>query len=466
MTISRVHARPKLIRWCTNPIRIGLWFLFAIVLWGCGGGESAPTPRHLVVITIDTLRADRLGCYGYHRDLTPQMDRIAQEGTRMAQATAPITCTGPSHTSLFTGLYPLGHGMTSNFMSLAEDVETLAEILSENGYSTGAFFNTFPFHKLNVIQGFDQWAISVRDDAQGLTDALDQWLDKSEPAERRFIWMHFFCPHAPANSPREHQKKWITHPYNGPLDQSVETLDRIRKGIVKPTNDYVLNFRDGYDADVAFSDLRVGEVLELLRAKDLLEESLLIVASDHGESLERGIIGLHSPVIRQATVHVPLLMRGPGIPAGRVVEQVVGLVDVFPTVLECLGVPIPQICQGRSFLRLVCGGDSEWQEQAISMVPTEYIGRKVPGYETDPSILAVRDRDWKLVRRGQDTLELYNLRIDAEELSNQASKHPGIVRRLQSALDDWLATVKRPQDVGKPLGDAELEFLRSLGYVQ
>ncbi|MEE8476370.1 MAG: sulfatase-like hydrolase/transferase, partial [Myxococcota bacterium] len=239
-----------------------------LVTVACGNEEPAgvAVPRHIVMITIDTLRADRLGSYGYDRELTPHLDRLADEGARFAQATAPITCTAPSHATLFTGQHPLAHGLTDNFHKLPGSVETLAETLSKRGFQTAAFFHQFQFSAAGVTQGFDTLTRDKTNDASGIVPAVRAWLQRADPAKRKFLWVHFFLPHAPSvRTPAgpcgrsfrtvsecaqlvRFGDRWIEHPYEGPLGQDFRTLEAIRKGDLKPPPEYFENFRDGYDS--------------------------------------------------------------------------------------------------------------------------------------------------------------------------------------------------------------------------
>ncbi len=454
-----------------------------LVTVACGNEEPAgvAVPRHIVMITIDTLRADRLGSYGYDRELTPHLDRLADEGARFAQATAPITCTAPSHATLFTGQHPLAHGLTDNFHKLPGSVETLAETLSKRGFQTAAFFHQFQFSAAGVTQGFDTLTRDKTNDASTIVPAVRAWLQRADPAKRKFLWVHFFLPHAPSvRTPAgpcgrsfrtvsecaqlvRFGDRWIEHPYEGPLGQDFRTLEAIRKGDLKPPPEYFENFRDGYDSDVALTDVRIGGLLEVLRRADLLDTSLIVVAADHGESLERGVVGLHSPIIRQAVLHVPLIFWARGL-AATVVDPVVSLVDVHPTILDLVRVEGPR-GQGRSLLPLLRGNDENWDDRAYAMLPTRYLGKSVPGFPTDPAAMAVRTGNWKLVQRGRNPPELYDLHDDPLEERNVATDHPRVAASLQRSLDEWVGNLAQTRDSTEPLPPEVLEHLKQLGYV-
>ena len=186
---------------------------------------------------------------------------------------------------------------------------------------------------------------------------------------------------------------------------------------------------------------------------------------DHGDSLGEHGEHSHSFSIYDATQRIPLILRGPGIPAGHVVDEVVELVDVFPTALDGLGLDAPPgTIQGTSLFPLMHGMADGWEGRAYSMVPTEYIGRSAPGYGTDPPALAVREGDWKLVRRRDSAPELFDLGTDPTEKVDVASEHPEIVAALDEALDEWIGALEPPQGAA-PVDAETLEFLRGLGYV-
>jgi arylsulfatase A-like enzyme len=430
-------------------------------LSSCGPSSPAETrgPQHLFVITIDTLRADRLGCYGGARLLTPCMDALASSGTRFAEATAPMPSTVPSHSTLFTGLYPLSHGATSNFLRLPEEVTTLAEVLASEGFDCGAFFHTFRFQHIGVTQGFARIELDETSRAEQLIDRFQAWLEQAPADQRLFAWVHLFLPHAPLDPPARLVQQWVERPYRGALQQDFDTLEAIRRGVVHAPLDFVEDFRQRYDASVAYTDEKLKELLSRLQQRNLLENSLLVFAADHGESLENGVLGLHSPIIAQTTLHVPLMMVGPGIPAGKVVSEVVELVDVLPTVLDLLQLPALAGLQGTS-LRPLLQGESEDPGLAFSMLPTKYFGLRK---KEDPPQVAVRRGPWKMVRRGAADIELFQLQDDPLERRNVAAQEPGKVEELGELLDGWLAAGTGPGG-GTEVDPETAAFLEQLGY--
>jgi arylsulfatase A-like enzyme/thioredoxin-like negative regulator of GroEL len=272
--------------------------------------RSSPQPRHLILITIDTLRADRVGAYGYAAARTPHLDGLARRGALFthAYATAPITL--PSHASLMTSRYPPGHGARHNGMRVDPKVTTLADVLSSAGFATGAFVAAFPLdRRFGLNKGFGSYGDRMPRGARGQPanerpgrDVVDEavaWLG-SHRSGRTFLWVHLFEPHAPYGDPRS----------------SRPATDR-------------------YDDEVAEADSQVGRLLEALQSD--ASASLIVVASDHGEAFgEHGEIS-HSIFVYDTTLRVALVMAGPGI-APRAISSAVSLVDVAPTVLKLLGV--------------------------------------------------------------------------------------------------------------------------------
>jgi choline-sulfatase len=281
----------------------------------CSSSSSAPPApatqaRHLVLITIDTLRADRVGAYGYARARTPRIDALASRGARFdhAYSTAPITLT--SHASLMTGRYPPGHGARHNGVTVDPRVPTLATALATAGFSTGAFVGAFPLdHRFGLNKGFgtygdhmprsDDGRLANERPGRDVAGEAVAWLE-AHRNDRRFLWVHFFEPHAPYGDPRSGR-----------------------------------SVADRYDDDVAEADVQVGKIVDALGAD--ASSSLIVVASDHGEAFgEHGEVS-HSLFVYDTTLRVPLIMAGPSIPT-RTIAGPVSLIDVVPTVLKLLNV--------------------------------------------------------------------------------------------------------------------------------
>jgi arylsulfatase A-like enzyme/predicted Zn-dependent protease len=419
-------------------VALGTGLLAVASLAGC----SKPRPENVLLVTIDTLRADRLGVYGNPNGLTPHLDSIAEDGVLFEDVTAPVPITLPSHASILTGRYPTRTGVRNNgTFVLPQDETTLAEVLAKAGFRTAAVVAAHPLHRrYGLDQGFDLYDDSFpalegfrgggpqmffpERNAKAVTDrALEVWNDLGEGP--RFLWVHYFDPHAPYEPPSPFAERHDGRPYDG---------------------------------EVAFVDDQIGRLLDGLG--DDLRRTLTIVTSDHGESLGEHGEQTHGIFVYQSTVHVPLLIAGPnGPPAGRKVASPVSLVDVMPTVLSRIGLPLPESIDGADLHPLIAGADDPSTDRPV------YTESLLPR-------LAFRFSDLRALRSGSlkyvdaPEPEFYDLESDSSE---QENLHGGDPRgaAVASRLAEYLAT--EDPDASRRaanLIDAESEAqLRSLGYV-
>ncbi len=314
-----------------------------------GGAEPSPAPTavarglpapesargaSLLLITLDTTRADHLGCYGDREASTPNLDRLAAGGIRVADAVTPVPMTLPAHASLLTGLTPPAHGVRVNGgHGLATDRVTLAEVLKGAGYRTAAFVSSFVLApRFGLDQGFDTYdarfeatraaAFGEQSErsAGAVTDAALAWLDRGRGDERPFfLWVHFYDPHDPYAPPEPYASRFADRPYDG---------------------------------EIAYVDEELGRLLAELDRTGLQASTVVVVAGDHGESLGEHGERYHSRSLYEGAVHVPVLLRVPGLASPRVLDdRVVSLADLFPTLLDLLDLEAPGATQGRSLLR-------------------------------------------------------------------------------------------------------------------
>ena len=380
-------------------------------------------PRNLVIVTIDTLRADRVGAYGYQPARTPVMDDLARAGAKFtnAIATAPITLT--SHASLLSGRYPPGHGARHNGIAAAADVPMLAEAFKSRGWSTAAFVSAFPLdRRFGLARGFDTYddqlprapageALNERAGMETAERARD-WLI-AHSAQPFFLWLHLFEPHAP---------------YGSPAGGSLSAR---------------------YDAEIAIADNAIGHLLAALGSE--AARTLVIVTADHGEAFgEHGEIG-HSVFVYDTTLRVPLLMRGPGVPAGISVDGPVSLVDVAPTVAAQFGI------QGFD-------ADGVSLQPALAGAP---LGERALYAESFAPLLdfgwsrlrTIRDGGWKYIDAPR--AELYDLARDRDESANRIADDPPRAARMRARLEGFAG-----REAPSASGDAEAtRRLRSLGYL-
>ena len=392
-----------------------------------GPAEAALAPRHVLLVTIDTLRVDRVGAYGYARARTPHLDRLAADGLLAANAFATAPVTLPSHASVMTGRYPPAHGARHNGVALPEGTVTLATALKAAGFATGAFVSAFPLdRRFGLAGGFDaygdRWARGPdgrpADERAGqlTVDEALAWRRTTGDA-RTFLWVHLFEPHAPY----------------GDASTGRAVGDR-------------------YDDEIAEADRQVGRLLDGLGAARA--ETLVVVTADHGEAFgEHGEIG-HSLFVYDTTLRVPLILQGPGVARGRVAHPV-SLVDVAPTVLEWLGVPASPM-DGQ-----VIALDSG-PSLAGAPVRTLYAETQAPFEDFGWSPLrSVRAGVSKYILA--PTPELYDTAADVAETVNLATTRTADAARLKAAVATY-TTARVPGDTTALTPDARRR-LQSLGYL-
>jgi arylsulfatase A-like enzyme/Flp pilus assembly protein TadD len=402
--------------------------------------SAARTVPNVVIVTIDTLRADHLACYGYNRVKTPNIDQLARTGARFANAFTPVPITLPAHTALMTGQYPMAtgiHDFSGN--KLAAGTMTLARVLQARGYSTAAFLGSAALDsRFGLNQGFDTYydhfnlggskeihldEIERRGDR--VVDLALKWL-ASHRQEPFFIWVHLYDPHAPYDPPEPYASLYRSHPYDG---------------------------------EIAFADAQVGRLFDYLKQQHRYENSIVVLASDHGESLGEHGEKTHGFFIYNATLHVALMIRIPG-DAPRVLNQQVSLVDVMPTVLQALGIPRPGSVQGQTVLSLILGLPSGSSSGVYSenYAPLIHFGwNRLLGFE------------WRGMKYIETTRqELYDLKTDPRELHNLFSTHQALAHEMNERLQDlirrYTPASKTSAATGQPTDPALLASLRSLGY--
>jgi arylsulfatase A-like enzyme/Flp pilus assembly protein TadD len=380
-------------------------------------------------VTIDTIRADRVGIYGHAGAHTPALDALARSGVRFVHAYAPTPITLASHATLMTGLNPPRHGSRHNGMRLGDTVPTLAVTLGAGGFATGAFVSAFPLERrFGLGRGFDTYDDGLPRQADGrrvnerqgvlTVDAALSWLD-AHRASPFFLWVHLFEPHAPYGS-------------GGGTGAAGSVLDR-------------------YDAEIAEADRQLARVVEGLGP--VRSSTLVVVAGDHGEAFgEHGEIG-HSVFVYDTTLRVPLIMSGPGVPAdGRAVEGAVGLVDIAPTVLSLAGQPVFEH-EGVDLRRTIEGTPAEGRVlYAESFAPLIDFGWS--------PLRAIREGPFKYIAAPRS--ELYDLAHDPAETKNLMTDRPADAARLASRVEAIASASLTPT----PVVDREAAArLGSLGYV-
>jgi len=421
----------------------------ALLAAGCAGlpgGADPVRPLNVVVVTLDTLSARHLSQYGNQRIETPAFGRVAAEGILFEQATATVPLTLPSHTSMFTGTYPMFNGVRDNGgYYVRDDSETLAEVLGAAGYRTGAFVAAFVVDsRWGLDQGFERYhddfnfreferisLDSVQRPGDEVLEAALDWMDGVKE-ERFFSWIHLYDPHWPYEAP----EPWAS---------------RVSGYSEAP-----------YDAEVLFTDSLVGQLLDWLDENELAEDTLLVLMGDHGESLGRHREGAHGFFIYDAAMQVPFLLRAPYRQIGRglrVPAQVRGI-DLMPTVLELVGVPIPGDVQGASLVSLADGTETDLGLWAYSesLYPRNHYGWS--------PLHSLRNGLLHFISAPRP--ELFEVFDDPRETRNFAPERPGQVRQLQARLDQLMGELGREdadEQAPETLDEETRAQLAALGYL-
>jgi arylsulfatase A-like enzyme len=425
---------------------------------------AAAAPTRVVLITLDTVRADLLGCYGDKRGITPNLDALAARGVRFARAVAPMPETIPSHAALLTGRSPLSHGTTSNYLALSEEVKTAAELLSDAGVATGAFFHVMSFDEQHVTQGFATAVLDKGAAAAAVAPRAFEWLD-AQPADKpAFAWLHYYVAHAPFEPPAELAKKFWTGKYDGPLGFDVPTIFLQNQSPTMTPPAWIAAVEERYAAEVAFVDQRVGEVVAALRERGQLEKTLLVVVADHGESFRAGTVAQHSLSTREQTMRVPLIVAGPGVPAGGVVERWVMMTDLFATLLKPFAVAPPEGSESRDLGPLLRGEEVEWDDVAFGSLPVP-IEKHQAGKL--PDVFVAWSGRWKLLVvdvNGKPRGVLRDLETDPDEAKDCSKEHLDVVAGLEKRVRAWVDRQRKSRLEPGAVDEAVRAQLDKLGY--
>ncbi len=447
-------------------------------------GEAVPQTRSLLLITVDTLRADRVGAHGPSGSLTPVLDRLAREGTALSQCVVPVPRTSQSVASLLTGLHPVHHGVRGLFWPLPrQGGETLAERLGGAGYRTAAFTSNVV---LRPGQGFER-GFSLYDNPRPrwekngagavVEDAL-AWVRRSG-GDRWFVWVHLLDPHWPYEPapPFDAAAGGVTDGDRTLFAGGPAAGDQGHAGVVFTgvPPDRAAHLRALYDGEVAATDAAIGRLISGLETRGALDRTLVVVTSDHGESLgEHGYWFAHGEYLYDEGIRVPAIFRAPGlVPAGATLNRLVRTYDLMPTILDLLAVRPPAELDGLSRANEIrAGGDEDAREREIYLESDRELLRPgnpkrfLPGY--DGSWRGLRGEAFAVFRipasAGEDW-EAYDLVRDPGEAAPAA---PGALpdsRRIQERLRHWEARAASAEPPPVPAADPEhREALRSLGY--
>jgi arylsulfatase A-like enzyme/Flp pilus assembly protein TadD len=416
---------------------VGFLAVFAAIQ--AGAEVPAKPAPNVVLITIDTLRADHIGCYGYKEIETANIDGLAADSARFSRAFTPVPVTLPSHSAMLTGTYPMFSGMHDfSANKLSAQQPTLATILKQAGYTTGAVVASAVLDsRFGLNNGFDFYYDHF--DFSRLEEAnLDQmerpgnvvadlalgWL--AQNAQKKFfLWMHLYDPHYPYNPPEPFSHEYATHPYDG---------------------------------EIAFADEQVGRLVRFLKEKGLYQNTVIVLAGDHGESLGEHGEKTHGFFIYNSTLHVPLIVHLPGEPTPTTVSDPVSLIDIMPTVLAAIGLQAPSTVQGRSLLPVMQGKPADHDRTLYN-----------------ESYLARIHFNWSELRGAENVRyhfidapkpELYDLTSDPGELHNLFADKKAVSEEMRAKLTGLIRDYSAGKEMAEKTGldPALMERLKSLGY--
>jgi len=403
--------------------------------------EVARKTYNVLLITIDTLRADHLACYGRKSISTPNIDALAARGVRFAQAFAQVPLTEPSHASILTGTYPQIHKVRDmGGFVLDRNVPTLATILGGAGWNTAGFVGAAILNRYyGMDRGFAVYADSMKDEfslkkspgavaeirGEIVARRAIEWLAKADRGKPFFVWAHFYDPHFPYDPPEPYRSRYV---------------------------------KDLYGGEIAYVDEQVGKILKVIAERSMEPQTLVVLMSDHGESLGEHGEYTHGVFLYDSTMHIPLIFAGPGIPGGREILQQVRSIDVLPSITDLLGLPAGEKAQGVSLVPALMEGKATRSNYCY--METLYPKSQMGWCE----LRAMRTDQWKLVVAPKP--ELYRFPDDSGEIHSVVDRFPADADRLQKKVWEIAGPPQSLEPlVPRPVDDERRRELDALGYV-
>ncbi len=433
-----------------SPVALGLWFALA------GGCAERPgdAPPDVVFITIDTLRADHLGSYGYAKDTSPQLDAFAERATLFEVALAQAPNTIPSILQIMTSRY----GLPARIFPAQTP---LAEMLRERGYETIAIVDNplfeFDADAHGLRQGFDRFYRNALLDGGNLeqqhyksttpgdviTAQAKRVLASRNPEKPLFLWLHYFDPHDPYAPPFAEDLEALSRSRPGHTAEDLRAADFMKGKAPSPDREQVADIVALYDAEIRYVDTCVGELLHELEDRELFEDGLVIVSSDHGESLGEHGVWMHGRSLYESEVRIPLIVKWPGQTRGERIHTPVQAIDIMPTIADVVGI-----------------------EESI-----HFDGTSLRRPSNEPALILWRDQkvvrtaEWKLYDTRDET-RLFRIADDAGETQNVADEHGDVVLQLREQRDTRVSRARQSAHEIRRLTSEAAAQMRALGYIQ
>lgn len=424
-------------------------------------GQRYTTSRRppILIYLIDALRSDHLGCYGYERDTSPNIDRFADDSVLFLRNIAQSSWTKASVASMFTGLTPLLHGVQDRADALPEEAETLAEILRASGYRTAAFLaNGWVSDDFSMMQGFEHRHFVNGQRSSRLHDAYFAWLEEQGSLGPFFAYIHTVDPHGPYDPPANYRERFASVEMDADVGSSQSLLD-LHSAELEPGQKLIQNLLALYDAEIAFNDEHFGQLISALKQQGIYDEALIILTSDHGEEFfEHGKLQ-HGVNLYSEVLNTPLIIKFPkGFGASGIVSSPTQHVDLLPTVLDLLGLVIPPEVEGWSLLPLL-EQDPPWREVFSDL---DLDGNRVESVYAHP---------WQLIRSDsengeQGRFELYDHSHRSKDERERSSQAPIVALYLRKALDRHKENPFRLPAREVAIDEVMERRLKALGYLQ
>ena len=400
-----------------------------------------PVVDRVILITLDTTRADHLACYGYGKIETPNIDSFAREGMLFTNAVCQVPLTLPSHATIMTGLYPPEHGVRyySGYL-LKDDFDTIAEILHGQGFMTGAVVSAYPVtRKFGLAQGFESYDDvfdTEEEEMPGLPPKIEKrasitidssigWITRNKD-QKFFLWIHLYDPHADYEPPPPFSEK----------------------------------YRDSlYDGEIAYMDSEIGRLWQFLKSEELWDDTFIIMLGDHGEGLGEHRELTHSSLLYDTTMRIPLIMKGKALPENRRIDDVAATIDIVPTILDCLSIPLPSGLKGKSLLEFAKGNTQGQRD-----IYMETLSPRINfGWS---ELFAVRRGKWKFIQG--PVPELYDIEKDPGEAADLIDQETGVADELARELtqmEKGFELMAKGSSQTAMIDDESRDALLSLGYV-